>query len=131
MHTCVVNVSAEVSYSEACLCMRGTIYRGAYRLRFDNQSVCCVLRTVYCLSTLYGNNTDCERCTGPNPTNPGYMEAGEYVLHIWHVFRRTPSRGGLGLLAAVDLVVWSEGGDNSIPSFIDWICAQQPHKGVS
>ena len=46
--------------------------------------------------------TDCERCTKPISTNPGYMEAGEYGL-MRETFRRTPPRGGRGRRAAVDL----------------------------
>ena len=30
--------------------------------------------------------TDCERCTRPISTNPGYMEAGEYGLTRWTCF---------------------------------------------
>ena len=47
---------------------------------------------------------DCESCTRPISTNPGFMEAGEYGL-TRVTFPRIPSRVGRGRRAAVDFVV--------------------------
>ena len=65
----------------------------------------CLISLFVCLSAKFVVFTDCESCTRPISTNPGYVETGEYALNAWDVFRRTPSQGGRGRRVAVDSVV--------------------------
>ena len=73
--------------------------------------------------------TDCEGCTNPISTNPGSMEAGEYVLTrgTWVSAR---SRGGRGRRAAVDSVVCLGGADFFVLSmslhFLSFVDPEQP-----
>ena len=53
---------------------KASSYRGAYRVPLSNLSVVMCVRVCDIEFVVF---TDCESCTRPISTNPGYMEAGE------------------------------------------------------
>ena len=68
----------------------------------------CVQGAIFSLSVCvltFVVSADCESCTGPIPTNPGSMEAGEYGLTRGTCFVENRSRGGRGRRTAVYIVV--------------------------
>ena len=58
-----------------------------------------------CVCVTFVVFTDCESCTRPISTNPGFYESGRVWANAWNVFFRAPSRGGRGRWADVGFVV--------------------------